>query len=166
MSDSGRQHVQSGDLVTYTVKIHNIGKRNAPRLRIVQTLPVNMKLISASRHPATHADQLTWRLSLAAGHTARFRAVGKVGKTPGQLLRLATIACASIGTSLRPIVCAANSAELPAGAVAAAHASHAAAASSQLGLLRPLGAALVLAVVAAATLLVFRRSRRRGSRAS
>jgi len=162
----GRQHVQPGDLVTYAVKIHNIGKRNVPHLRIVQTLPAGMKLISATRHPATHAGQLTWKLGLAAGHTGKFRVVGKVGQTPGQLLRLATIACAEIGTSARPVVCAAHSDELPAGAVAAAHASHAAAGGSQLGFLRPFGAALALAVVAGACWLVFRRSRRRGHRAS
>jgi uncharacterized repeat protein (TIGR01451 family) len=162
----GRQHVQPGDLVTYAVKIHNIGKRNVPHLRIVQTLPAGMKLISATRHPATHAGQLTWKLGLAAGHTGKFRVVGRVGPTPGQLLRLATIACAEIGTSTRPVVCAAHSDELPAGAVAAAHASHAAAAESQLGFLQPLGAALALAGVAGACWLVFRRSRRRGRRAS
>jgi hypothetical protein len=116
----------------------------------VQTLPVNMKFISATKHPAEHAGQLTWRRSLAAGRTDKFRVVGKVGRTPGQLLRLATIACADIGSSLRPIMCAAHSDELPAGAVAAARASHAAAARSQPGLLRPLSAALVLAVVAGA----------------
>jgi uncharacterized repeat protein (TIGR01451 family) len=162
----GRQHVQPGDLVTYAVKIHNIGKRNVPHLRIVQTLPAGMKLISATRHPAAHAGQLTWKLGLAAGRTGKFRVVGKVGQTPGQLLRLATIACAEIGTSARPVVCAAHSDELPAGAVAAAHASHAAAAGSQLGFLRPFGAALALAVVAGACWLFFRRSRRRGRRAS
>ena len=162
MSD-GRQHVQPGDLLTYAVKIHNIGKRNVPRLRIVQTLPVNMKLISATRHPARHAGQLTWQLSLPAQRTYTFHFVGRVGQTPRQLLRLATIACANIGASSRPIVCAAHSDELPAGAIAAAHASHADAARSQPGYLRLLGAALVLAVVASGSWLV---SRRRGHRAS
>ncbi len=162
----GRQHVQAGDLVTYAVKIHNIGKRNVPRLRIVQMLPVNMKLISATRHPAMHAGQLTWRLSLPARHTDTFRVVGRVGRTPGQLLRLATIACADIGASSRPVVCAAHSDELPAGAVAAAHASHDGAAGSKSGYLRPLAAALILAVVAGGSWLIFRRNRRRGRRAS
>jgi uncharacterized repeat protein (TIGR01451 family) len=162
----GRQHVQPGDLLTYAVKIHNIGKRNVPRLRIVQTLPVNMKLISATRHPTRHAGQLTWHLNLPAQHVNTFHVVGRVGRTPRQLLRLATIACANIGGSARPIVCAAHSDELPAGAIAAAHASHAAAARSQPGYLRLLGAALVLAVVASGSWLVFRLTRRRGHRAS
>jgi uncharacterized repeat protein (TIGR01451 family) len=168
-----RQRVQAGDLVTYAVKVDNIGKRNAPRLRIVQTLPAGLKLISASRHPAMHAGQLTWRLSLAAGHTSKFRVVGKVGKTPQQLLRLATIACATTGGSTRPIVCAAHSDELPAGAVAAAHASQAAGAKSAgpaAGYLRPAGAVLVLAIVAGGGFLLIRRRRtahhRPGRRAS
>ncbi len=162
----GRQHVQPGDLLTYAVKIHNIGKRDVPRLRIVQTLPVNMKLISATRHPTRHAGQLTWQLNLPAQRTYTFYVVGRVGRTPRQLLRLAAIACANIGASSRPIVCAAHSDELPAGAIAAAHASHAAATGSQPGYLRLLGAALVLTVVASGSWLVFRRSRRRGRRAS
>jgi uncharacterized repeat protein (TIGR01451 family) len=156
-----RQRVQAGDLVTYAVKVDNIGKRNAPRLRIVQTLPAGLRLISASRHPAEHAGQLTWRLSLPAGHTSKFRVVGKVGKTPQQLLRLATIACATTGSSSRPIVCAAHSDELPAGAVAAAHASQAAASAKPTGsgdrYLRPAGLVLILAIATGAGYLFFRR---------
>jgi uncharacterized repeat protein (TIGR01451 family) len=169
-----RQRVQTGDLLTYAVKVDNIGKRNAPRLSIVQTLPAGLKLISASRHPAVHAGQLTWRLSLAAGHTSKFRVVGKVGKTPQQLLRLATIACATTGSSPRPIVCAAHSDELPAGAVAAAQASQAVAATKSAGpaagFLRPAGAALVLVTAAGGGYLLFRRRqagrRQPGRRAS
>jgi uncharacterized repeat protein (TIGR01451 family) len=156
-----RQRVQSGDMVTYAVEVHNIGKRNAPRLSIVQTLPTGLKFISASRHPARHADQLTWQLNLPAGHTSKFHVVGKVGKTPAQLLRLATIACATTGASARPIVCAAHSDELPAGAVAVAQASQAAAATKSGGAadgyLRPAGAALVLVIVAGGGFLLFRR---------
>jgi uncharacterized repeat protein (TIGR01451 family) len=161
-----RKRVQAGDLLTYAVKVDNIGKRNATRLSIVQTLPAGLKLISASRHPAVHAGQLTWRLSLAAGHTSKFRVVGKVGKTPRQLLRLATIACATAGGSHRPIVCAAHSDQLPAGAVAAAHASQAAAsaksAGSAAGYLRPAGAVLVLAIAAGGGYLLVRRRRQAG----
>jgi uncharacterized repeat protein (TIGR01451 family) len=163
-----RQRVQAGDLVTYAVKVDNIGKRNARRLSIVQTLPAGLKLISASRHPAVHAGQLTWRLSLAAGHTSKFRVVGRVGQTPQQLLRLATIACATTGASARPIVCAAHSDELPAGAVAVAQASQAAAAAKSGGgadgFLRPAGAALVLVVAAGGGFLLFRRRRQTGRR--
>lgn len=169
-----RQQVQAGDLVTYAVKVDNIGKRNATRLSIVQTLPAGLKLISASRHPAVHAGQLTWQLSLAAGHTSKFRVVGKVGKTPRQLLRLATIACATAGGSHRPIVCAAHSDQLPAGAVAVAHASQAAAAAKSGGgaggILRPAGAVLVLVIAAGGGYLFFRRRhagrRQPGRRAS
>jgi uncharacterized repeat protein (TIGR01451 family) len=161
-----RQRVQAGDLLTYAVKVDNIGKRNATRLSIVQTLPAGLKLISASRHPAVHAGQLTWRLSLAAGHTSKFRVVGKVGKTPKQLLRLATIACATAGGSHRPIVCAAHSDQLPAGAVAVAQASQAAAAARSGGdtdgILRPAGAALVLVIAAGGGYLLFRRRRQDG----
>jgi uncharacterized repeat protein (TIGR01451 family) len=156
-----RQRVQSGDLVTYAVEVHNIGKRNAPRLNIVQTLPAGLTFISASRHPARRADQLTWRLSLPAGHTSKFRVQGKVGKTPAQLLRLATIACATTGASTRPIVCAAHSDELPAGAVAAAQASQDAssgtATAPQDRYLGPAIAAVVLVIGTTGYFLIRRR---------
>ncbi len=149
--DDGRQTAKPGDLLNYTVKIHNIGSTNAHGLDIVQTLPTGMKLISATRHGAAHAGQVMWKVNLPAGQADTFGSVGKVGQTPSQLLRLATIACASTGGSVRPIVCAAHSDELPAGAMAAAHArgtAGQAAADHGLGYLLPVGAALLLAVAA------------------
>jgi uncharacterized repeat protein (TIGR01451 family) len=116
----GRHSVRVGDLVRYTIKIRDIGQAGVRGLRIVDTLPSGMKLISATGHYASHASKLTWPVNLPAGRTSTFRFTGRVGPTPKQLLRLATIACASRKGSVAPLVCAAHSDELPAGAVAAA----------------------------------------------
>jgi len=163
----GRTSVREGDQLTYTVQLHNIGRHSARRLRLVQTLPAGLKLISASRRPATRPGSLTWRISLAAGHTETFRVTGRVGRTPGQLLRLATVVCASAGASTRPIVCGAHSDELPAGAVAAARAARAAASAAsgrtRTELLRPAAAGLGLLLIITVTWLLIRRRRRIGS---
>jgi len=150
--------------VTYTVQLHNIGRHSVRRLRLVQTLPASLKLISASRRPATRPGSLTWRISLPAGHTERFRVTGRVGRTPGQLLRLATVVCASAGSSTRPIVCGAHSDELPAGAVAAAQAGRATASPAsqrtRMEVLRPAAAGLGLLLMISVTWLLIRRRRR------
>ncbi len=162
--DDGRQAAKPGDLLTYTVKIHNIGTTNARGLDIVQTLPTGMRLVSATRRGAARAGAVTWKVNLPAGRVATFGVVGKVGQTPNQLLRLDTIACATTRGSIKPIVCAAHSDELPAGARAAAHerrATRAAAHSHRPGFLRSAGATLLLAAAAAITGWLFLRRRAR-----
>jgi uncharacterized repeat protein (TIGR01451 family) len=161
----GRRTVQPGDLITYTIKIRNIGVTNAPGLKIVQTLPPGMKLISATGHAGSRPGQLTWQVSLRARHTDTFQVVGRVGKTPKQLLRLATVACASGRHSDTPIVCATRSDELPAGAMVAAHASHPtppAGAGSHAGYLS-VAIALALITAGACGWLLLRRYPRRRS---
>ncbi|HKB30744.1 MAG TPA: hypothetical protein VKD26_07890 [Streptosporangiaceae bacterium] len=162
--DDGRRAVHAGDILTYTIKIHNIGTTDAKRLQIVQTLPAGLKLISATQPGVTHAAQVTWRVNLPAGGAGTFGVVGRVGQTPRQLLRLATIACATVGGGVRPLVCAAHSDELPAGAMAA-RGRHAASggAGGATGFLLPAGLALVLCAAAAIGgrwLLLRRRARR------
>lgn len=121
----GRPTVRPGVMLTYTVKIRNIGTVDAPRLHVDQTLPPGLQLISATSHGVRSAGEVRWLVSLRPGHTETFRTVARVGKTPPQLLRLATVACASAGSSGRPIVCATDSDQLPAGVTAAARASRA-----------------------------------------
>lgn len=121
----GRPTVRPGVMLTYTVKIRNIGTVDAPRLHVDQTLPPGLQLISATSHGARRAGEVKWLVSLPPGHAETFRVVARVGKTPPQLLRLATVACASVGSSGRPVVCATDSDELPAGVTAAARASRA-----------------------------------------
>jgi uncharacterized membrane protein len=89
--------------------------------------------------------------------------VGRVGRTPAQLLRLDAIACATTGKGVKPIVCAASSDELPAGIAAAARARAAgarAAAPSADHLIRYVlvaAAALVLVLVLGGLVLIVRR---------
>ncbi len=148
----GTTTAKPGDVLSYTVNIRNIGSASAPPLEVALILPPAFKLLSASGDGAQDAGQVKWRVSLQAGHSGAFRVVGRVGRTPGQLLRLDAIACATTGIGVKPIVCAASSDELPAGIAAAARARAAApsAAPSADHLIRYVlvaAAALVLVLV-------------------
>ncbi len=115
----GRKTVRPGDRVSYTVKLHNIGTTTAPGLVVVQTLPAGLTLVSATPHAVTRAGQVRWKISLPPGRARTFGVVGQVEHTSKQLLRLATVACATADGGTKPIVCAAHSDQLPAGAAAA-----------------------------------------------
>jgi uncharacterized repeat protein (TIGR01451 family) len=156
----GRQTARPGMLLSYTIQIHNIGRIGVPRLNVEQMVPPGLKLISVSRHGVRRAGQVSWQLNLPPGQAATFRIVARVGKTPKQTLRLATVACASAGAHGRPIVCATDSDQLPAGAIAAAHVGQA---SPGRGHLRPVSivlAAVVVVVAAAGAWWVAIRRRR------
>jgi uncharacterized repeat protein (TIGR01451 family) len=145
----GRQTARPGMLLTYAVQIHNIGRIGVPRLNVEQMIPPGLKLISVSRHGVRSAGQVRWQVNLPPGHADTFRLVARVGKTPRQILRLATVACASAGAHGRPIVCATDSDQLPAGAVAAARVSQTSPGRGHLQSASIILAAVVVVVAAA-----------------
>ena len=155
----GMNTAKPGDLLSYTVNIRNLGTASAPPLVVALTLPPAFKLLSASGGGAKAAGQVKWQVSLPAGHSGAFRVVGRVGSTPRQLLRLDAVACATTGKGAKPIVCAASTNELPAGAAAAAHARLAAvpAADHLIRYVLMSAAALVLVLVVAGLALITRR---------
>jgi uncharacterized repeat protein (TIGR01451 family) len=154
----GTTTAKPGDVLSYTVNIRNIGSASAPPLDIALMLPPAFRLLSASGNGAQAAGQVKWRVNLQAGRSGTFRVVGRVGRTPGQLLRLDAIACATTAKGAKPIVCAASSDELPAGVAAAARAR--AVAPSADHLIRYVlvaAAALVLVLVLGGIALIARR---------
>jgi uncharacterized repeat protein (TIGR01451 family) len=166
----GTNTAKPGDLLSYTVNIRNLGSANAPPLEVALMLPPAFKLLSASADGAKAAGQVKWHVNLPAGHSGAFRVVGRVGDTPRQLLRLDAIACATTGKGAKPIVCAAASNELPAGAAAAAHARLAAAPSANhlIRYVLVTAAAVVLLLVLAGVALMARRrlTTNKGARSS
>ena len=166
----GTTTAKPGDVLSYTVNIRNIGSASAPALEVALILPPAFKLLSASGDGAQDAGQIKWRVSLQAGRSGAFRVVGRVGRTPGQLLRLDAIACATTEKGVKPIVCAAASNELPAGAAAAAHARLAAAPSANhlIRYVLVTAAAVVLLLVLAGVALMARRrlTTNKGARSS
>ena len=154
----GTTTAKPGDVLSYTVNIRNIGSASAPALEVALILPPAFKLLSASGDGAQDAGQIKWRVSLQAGRSGAFRVVGRVGRTPGQLLRLDAIACATTEKGVKPIVCAASSDELPAGIAAAARARTAAPPADHLiRYVLVAAAALVLVLVLGGLALIARR---------
>jgi uncharacterized repeat protein (TIGR01451 family) len=153
----GTNTAKPGDVLSYTVSIRNIGSASAPPLDIALMLPPAFRLLSASGDGTRDAGQVKWRVSLPAGRSSTFRVVGRVGRTPGQLLRLDAIACATTGKGVKPIVCAASSDELPAGIAAAARARAVAAPSADHLIRYVLVAAAALVLVLVGLAMIARR---------
>ncbi|AWS40597.1 DUF11 domain-containing protein [Streptosporangium sp. 'caverna'] len=156
--DNGRTAAQEGDRLTYTVTVRNIGTAGARNLHLTQSLPPGLKFVSTDGHGAVRHGQIVWSADVRAGKDVTFHTTAKVQDTPDQLLRLATVACASTGADAKPIVCATHSDELPAGAAAAEAARLAA--NPATGTLRYVLMGIGLLIVAVAGTLVARRARR------
>ncbi len=155
----GRTAVKPGEQVTYLVSVKDSGTLSARHLKITQTLPTGLELLSASSHGVAAKDQVAWLTSIPAGGAETFTVVARVTRTPAQLLRLAAVACAAVQGSASPIVCAAHLDQLP--AVAAAPAPKA---SGSLGRALPVYVGIALAVLAVGALIMMvgrRVSRRR-----
>lgn len=163
----GRTMAQVGDRLTYTVLVQNSGARRSPPLKITQTLPPGLRLVSASSHGVARASGVTWHADLPPGGKDTFSLRVQVTRLAARQSRLAAVACAALADSRTPIVCAAHLDRLP-GAPAAASARRAATSSGRRAAAPvtrtvPSYAVGVLAVLAAAALVIVagRRVRRR-----
>ena len=146
----GRTMAQVGDRLTYTVLVQNSGARRSPPLKITQTLPPGLRLISASSHGEARAGGVTWHADLPPGGKDTFSLQAQVTRSAARQSRLAAVACAALADSRTPIVCAAHLDRLP-GAPAAASARRAATPVTRT---LPSYAVGVLAVLAAAVLVI------------
>jgi uncharacterized repeat protein (TIGR01451 family) len=118
--DDGHAAAAPGDTLTYTVTVQNLGTADVAGLELTQSVPAGLKLVAAAGASAAKAGSIRWHLDLEANGKATFHATMKVTQTPAELLRLATVACARTSSEAPPIVCAADSDQLPAGASAVA----------------------------------------------
>ncbi len=155
--DDGRTAAKEGDRLTYAVTVHNIGTTDARRLRLTQSMPPGLKFVSADGHGTAKGGQVVWTVDLPAGRDVTFHTTAQVGATPDELLRLASIACASARGEDRPIVCATHSDQLPAGAAAAEATRQAASPAPARPWYLPAGAVLLLLAVSGVW--AFRRGR-------
>ena len=125
--DNGHTSAAVGDAFTYTITVANLGTTDIPGLVVTQTMPTGLTFGSADSGGTAESDSVTWNVDLKATDTSTFHTTMSVVPTPADLLRLATVACASLSPGGSPIVCASHSDQLPAGA--AAESSQAAAAA-------------------------------------
>ncbi|WP_326819913.1 hypothetical protein [Streptosporangium sp. NBC_01756] len=162
--DNGRTAAQEGDRLTYTVTVNNIGTDKAHGLDLTQSLPTGLHFVSADGHGTAAKGQVHWTVDVPAGKKATFHTTAEVRATPEDLLRLATVACASTKGDDKPLVCATHSDQLPAGAAAAEAARAAADPASRLWY--AVAVAGLLALVLAGMLFLRRSRRRAGARRS
>ncbi|MDP9074135.1 MAG: DUF11 domain-containing protein [Actinomycetota bacterium] len=118
--DDGRASTAAGETLTYTVTVRNLGATPISGLQVTQTMPSGLSFLSGDSAGVATASTVTWHLDLAAAGTTTMHTTMSVSATPTELLRLATVACASVGTTASPIVCGSDSDLLPAGRRAAA----------------------------------------------
>ncbi|TDW24391.1 DUF11 domain-containing protein [Kribbella kalugense] len=116
--DSSRTSAAVGDLLPYAITVRNLGGTAITGLKISQSVPTGLRFKSADLAGTAHPLSIEWSVNLKAGGTATVHSTMTVTKTPPELLRLATVACARSIAKAPPIVCAASSAQLPAGAAA------------------------------------------------
>jgi uncharacterized repeat protein (TIGR01451 family) len=161
--DDGRTSATEGDQPTYATKVRNLGTDDVDEVQISQSIPAGLSLISADHDGVASGGQVTWTVNLKPGEDITLTTVGRVGATPGELLRMAVVACATAKDGSKPLVCATDSDLLPAGAAANAPVATTSGPGYAIGLAAAL-AAVVAAVGGAIT--VLRRTRRRRRRSA
>jgi uncharacterized repeat protein (TIGR01451 family) len=114
----GQTFAAVGDRLTYTITIRNLGTAAARELQISQSLPAGLAFVSSDHGGRAHAGQVSWKVDLKPGGEITVATVGRVGATPDDLLRLASVACATAKGDDKPLVCATHSDLLAAGAAA------------------------------------------------
>jgi len=157
--DNGHTTAAAGDRLTYTISVQNLGTAEVADLHVTQSMPTGLKFVSADSAGTAKAGSVHWTLDLKTAGETKVHSTMTVADTPRELLRMATVACASTSADDPPIVCASHSDQLPAGAAAEA-ASARSAAPSPDGL-NPWYLALGLGVIVAALIVVLVIRRRR-----
>jgi uncharacterized repeat protein (TIGR01451 family) len=153
-----------GERLTYTVRVSDSGAKQEPRLKITQTLPTGLRFVSASHGGLVAGNQVSWHAGVSAGGTDSFSLVALVTRLRAGVGQLASVACATVRGSSRPLVCAADLNRLPAAtaAAAAAEVRQPAGRSVPVPVLIAVGCP---AVLAAGLLVLLARRRSRGRRA-
>ena len=119
--DDGHTSVAAGGKLGYTVTVTNLGTRTVRGLWVSQNVPAGAVFVSAGRHGTVRSGSVRWRVTLGAGQkTTMTTSMTVAARPPATLLRLASVACAAGSQTGRPLVCASDSDELPAGAAATA----------------------------------------------
>lgn len=119
--DNGRATARAGDKLSYTITVTNLGAKSVTDLVVSQTVPAGATLVSADGKGQRKSHAVTWVVDVKASAKATVHSTLTVARgTPKDLLRLATVACAKVTAKGPPLVCAADSDQLPAGAAAEA----------------------------------------------
>lgn len=161
--DNGRTSTAAGETLNYTITVRNLGTADLTNLTVTQSVPAGLMVDSAigvdeAVAPTRTDDVVTWTVDIATAGEVTLRSTMTVTDTPPELLRLASVACASETAGGPPLVCASHSAQLPAGAADTAARAEAAAPPGGSGTMwREIIGVAVLALVAAGIAFAIRR---------
>jgi len=160
--DNGSTAAKSGDKLGYTITVTNLGTKKVRDLRVSQTVPAGVSVVSADADGDETSGKISWKVDLAAADKVTMHTTMALGSTPDSALRLATVACAQTSAKGPALVCASDSDQLPAGAaVERAEADAVPAAGGWLDGRAPwyAGGAVAVLAAAGAALVVRRRHR-------
>jgi uncharacterized repeat protein (TIGR01451 family) len=107
-----------GDRLTYQTTVRNTGSNEARNLLLTQTASPGLKIATATQDGIVQGNKVSWQVTVKPGASASRGITVIVTQSPVDLLRLASIACASSGAGKAPIVCASDLDKLPAAEVA------------------------------------------------
>jgi len=164
--DDGRTSASAGDTLTYAITVRNLGPTQVTGLQVTQSVPTGLTFGSADAAGEAKSQTVTWVVVLPPTGAAILHTTMSVTATTKELLRLATVACASLSATPPPIVCASDSDLLPAGRQAAAATTTAPQRDASSGGRGWYIGGIVLFLAAAAVLVARRRRRVRLARAS
>ncbi|RLK54897.1 DUF11 domain-containing protein [Actinokineospora cianjurensis] len=104
----------TGERLTYTVVLRNLGTAAVDGLALTQSVPSGLRFDAAEPSGTADAAAVEWSVDLAAGGEAVFRSTMTV--VGDERARVATIACARTVQDGPPLVCASHSARVVAAA--------------------------------------------------
>lgn len=116
--DDGRASTAAGDTLKSVITVRNLGTDDVVGLKITQSMSTGVTFGSADAAGIAKDGAIDWTVNVRAGGEAVLHSTMTVSPTAPELLRLATVACARSSTDTPPIVCASDSDQLPAGALA------------------------------------------------
>lgn len=160
--DDGRASAAAGDTLKSVITVRNLGTDDIVGLKISQSIPTGVGFGSADAGGIATDGAIGWTVDVAAAGEAVLHSTMTVSPTTPELLRLATVACARSSTDAPPIVCASDSDQLPAGALA----DRAAPAPDDTVWWMLGGGVVLLGVAVLVTVLMRRRRTRRPGRTS
>lgn len=159
--------VTTGDKVTYTGKVANLGDNGAD-LKVVLQAPAYVKLTKAGG-AKVEKNEATWTTTIAPGKTASFTAEASIGSIPRNERRVTTLASVYVGGGAAPIVRTANAsfiagvADTPGGKATHTPVASSSGSASAATWAWLVGAAVLVILVIAAVILLI-RGRRAGGR--